>query len=306
MVLPEFENKSIVFLMIAFVGILFAIYLFRKFGNKEFSEGFTQMEKFILKQDAGSYDDFYAHIYDEIHLPSKRCDDELMHILQSTSVDENSVFLDVGCGTGETLKILGEAEGSPQSCCGIDKSSAMVSAAQDKCGTRAKIKHGDVTDPMHYDRKTFTHILCLYFTIYEIEDKPRFFENCRYWLKNGGVLVVHIVDKARFNTVVPAGVPEFIDNPQKYVPDRILKSTVDFGDFKYESKYDFSNSNVGNGVVLTETFTDTATRHIRQNERKMMMDDADTIVKMAQNAGFTPHGKIEYGADPHQHLYLFI
>lgn len=296
--------------MVIFVCILFAIYLFRKFGKKEFSEGFTQMEKFILKQNDKSYDDFYAHIYDEIHLSRERCDEELMHILQSTSADENSIFLDVGCGTGETLKILTETEDMPQSLCGIDKSAAMVSEAQNKCGSNAKIKQGDVSDPMHYDRKTFTHILCLYFTIYEIEDKQKFFDNCKYWLKNGGVLVVHMVDKSRFNTIMPAGIPEHIDNPQKYVSDRITKSTIDFGDFKYESKYDFSNTNNSNTnkntVVLTETFTDGATQHIRQNERVLKMEDEDTLIKMAQKAGFVPHGKIDYSNDPHQHMYLFV
>ena len=176
---------------------------------------------------------------------------ELKLILEATSADETSVFLDVGCGTGETLKTLNNVGAR---CFGIDKSEAMVKTAKSKClsgandpsqrllsqSDQGSIKNADVLDAMNYDRQTFSHVLCLYHTIYEIENKAKFFQNCRYWLKNGGVLVIHLVNKHKFNTVVPAAHPEYIDNPQKYVSDRITKSSVNFIDFTYDSKYDIS------------------------------------------------------------------
>ncbi len=301
--LPEFENKTLFTILFTFTIIVACIYVFRILSKdiNPYSEGFTQMQKFILKRDAAAYDEFYAHIYDKIHLPEDRCKNELNLILDATSADETSVFLDVGSGTGETLKILGDIGAR---CFGIDKSAAMVQSAEAKCENNIKIRNADVLDAMNYDRQTFSHILCLYHTIYEIENKAKFFQNCRYWLKNGGVLVIHLVDKHKFNTVVPAAHPEFIDNPQKYTSERILKSSVNFLDFSYDSKYDIKDGPVS---IVVETFTDAATQKIRQNERQLFMEDEDAILNMAINQGFSLYGKINLepvNSDEHQSLYL--
>jgi hypothetical protein len=133
----------------------------------------------------------------------------------------------------------------------------MIEKATEKCGKHVKIRRGDVTDSKKYDKYTFSHILCLYHTIYEIENKRKFFQNCRYWLKNGGMLIVHLVDKKKFNTVVPVGTPDLIDNPQKYANKRITKTTVDFMDFVYDSKYDIKEGPIS---TFTVKFTDSAPR----------------------------------------------
>lgn len=313
--LPEFENKNLFMVLFSLAFVVALIFLYKKLSKdiNPYAEGFVQMQKFILKRDADSYDEFYAHIYDKIHLPEDRCKTELKLILEATSADETSVFLDVGSGTGETLKTLNDVGAR---CFGIDKSEAMVETAKSKCASGADpseseanigaIKNADVLDSMNYDRQTFSHILCLYYTIYEIENKAKFFQNCRYWLKNGGVLVVHLVDKHKFNTVMPAAHPEYIDNPQKYVSDRITKSSVNFIDFVYDSKYDIKDGPVS---TIMETFTDTATQKIRQNERQLFMESEDAILKTALNNGFSLHGKINLepvNSDEHQSLYLLI
>ena len=66
--------------------------------RKKIEEGFTQSERFLLKMDGDSYDDFYAKIYDRLHLPEDRVKPELTQILNMTGADDNSVFLDVGSG----------------------------------------------------------------------------------------------------------------------------------------------------------------------------------------------------------------
>ena len=302
--LPDFENKNLFMVLFSLAIVVALIFIYKKLSKdiNPYAEGFVQMQKFILKRDADTYDEFYAHIYDKIHLPKDRCKNELKLILEATSADETSVFLDVGSGTGETLKTLNDVGAR---CFGIDKSEAMVKTAKSKCLSEA-IKNADVLDSMNYDRQTFSHILCLYHTIYEIENKAKFFQNCRYWLKNGGVLVVHLVDKRKFNTVMPAAHPEYIDNPQKYVSDRITKSSVNFIDFVYDSKYDIKDGPVS---TILETFTDTATQKIRQNERQLFMESEDAILKTAINNGFSLHGKINLepvNSDEHQSLYLLI
>lgn len=299
----DFENAKLFYVLFALCITIVLIYFFRIMTNGEKKEGFTQMSKFILKRDADAYDDFYAHIYDQIHLPEDRCSKELKLIVDATSASDESVFLDVGSGTGETLKVLNEGGFR---CFGIDKSQAMIEKATEKCGKDVKIKQADVLDSMNYDKYTFSHILCLYHTIYEIENKLKFFQNCRYWLKNGGVLVLHLVDRKRFNTVVPAGHPAFIDNPQHHVNDRIVKSKIDFLDFVYDSKYDINDGPVS---TMMEKFTDSTTKKVRQNERRLFMETEDAILKIAVQQGFSLYGKINLDPvihDEYQSLYLLV
>ena len=304
--LPEFENANLFYALFALFLLGIAYYFFRTMGKTRTVDGFTQMQKFILKQNDDVYDKFYAHIYDDIHLPEERCEKEVNLILDATDADgteQTSVFLDVGSGTGETLKVL---QDKGFRCFGIDKSHAMIEKATEKCGKQAKIRGADVLDAMNYDKYTFSHILCLYHTIYEIENKSKFFQNCRYWLKNGGVLVIHLVDKKRFNTVAPAGNPAFIDNPQKHVKERIVKSKIDFLDFVYDSKYDIKDGPVS---TIMEKFTDAATKKVRQNERRLFMESEDDILKMATNEGFALYGKINLepvSHDEYQSLYMLV
>ena len=263
--------------------------------RKKIEEGFTQSERFLLKIDGDSYDDFYAKIYDQLHLPEERVKPELAQILKMTGADDNSVFLDVGSGTGETLRQLTE---SGAKCVGIDKSPAM--AAQSQLKTDAPTKVADVLEPMAFERAAFTHILCLYQTIYEISNKAAFFTNCRYWLRGGGYLVIHLVNKDRFNTVVPVGTPMLIDNPQKYASQRIVRTEVDFGNYEYVAKYDICEK----CSTFVETFTDGPSRNVRQNERKLFMESEQDILAMAKKCGFSPVGKIVMENDEHQAFYI--
>jgi ubiquinone/menaquinone biosynthesis C-methylase UbiE len=295
-----FHSKTIFYILVG-LSIIALVYHIYKISTPKV-EGFAQIEKFVLKQENKSYDDFYAKIYDSIHLPESRVEKELVQILNTTSANENSVFLDVGCGTGCATNELVKSD---HTVFGVDKSSAMVNAAKSKYGDKLPVKQGDVCEPMLYDPKTFSHILCLYFTIYEIQDKPVFFTNCRYWLKNGGQLILHLVDKKKFNTVVPAGNPALVDNPQKYVKDRITKTNIDFGDFKYQAKYDIPET--CNNAEFCETFTDLATQNKRQNNRTLYMEEASDIIKMAQRCGFSLQGRIDMGTvvnDEYQYLYI--
>lgn len=301
--IESLENKYIFYVLITLTIIAVLLYIFRTTQPPNTKEGFQQREKFVLKQNADSYDGFYSHIYDKIHMPQKHTDDILKTIFNSTGADESSVVLDVGCGTGE---VMGSLQKTGAKCMGIDKSQAMVSQALSKYPD-IRVQCSDVLDPINYNRKTFSHILCLNFTIYEIENKTKFFENCKYWLKNGGYLVIHVVNKQKFNTVVNAGLPVFIDNPQKHTKERITKSSVNFLDFVYDAKYDIKPDN--DVVTFTETFTDGHTKHIRQNERTLFMESEANIVKIARDNGFTLHGQINMepiNDDMYQYLYIFV
>ena len=296
--IPEFKNSTLLRILINLFILAVCVLLFNFFTNNALlKEGFTQREKFVLRKDGQSYDDFYAQIYDKIHTPNPK--KELEEILKMTGADNHSVFLDVGSGTGSTLSALTE---SGAKCIGIDKSEAMVSLTKEKCGS--SVIKGDVTEPIHFTRNQFTHILCLNQTIYEIEDKHAFFTNCRYWLRNGGALILHLVDKERFNTVI--GKSLLIDNPQKYVDERITKSEIDFGDFTYFAKYDIRKKGAS---TFVETFTDAVTKNVRQNERTLFMDSEEAVLKIAQQCGFSQQGKINMESindDEFQNIYVLV
>jgi len=298
--IPEFKNKALVRILFHLFILAVLLLAFKYFNdNVLLKEGFVQKEKFVLKKDGQTYDDFYAQVYDKIHLSNPK--KELAEILGVTGADNNSVFLDVGSGTGCTLEALTE---SGAKCIGIDNSEAMVKQCKERCGPSVNVKKGDVTEPIHFVRNQFTHILCLNQTIYEIEDKHAFFTNCRYWLRNGGALILHLVDKNQFNTVV--GRPFLVDNPQKYVKERITKSETDFDDFTYFAKYDIRQKGAS---TFVEKFTDAVTQNVRQNERTLFMDSEEAVLKIAQQCGFSQHGKINMAPindDEFQNIYVLI
>ena len=273
-------------------------------------EGFTQTEPFVLKRDEAVYDDFYVEVYDGITDTEKRSQGYLKKIIAMTQPAVNhSVFLDVGSGTGYVVNELKEAGFKAY---GVDKSEAMVEYAHKKY-PNWKTKQGDVMDAMYFEKSTFTHILCTHFTIYEFQDKKTFFQNCYFWMKPHGYLILHVVDREKFDTIAPIGKPFLLDSPQKYAEKRITDTIVEFDDFQYKSSFKFTEPKFTEPkmkekvAVLNETFTDKHTKHVRQNELALHMDDIDTILAAANNAGFVLHGKADLRdslGDAHQYIYV--
>ncbi len=291
-------------LIVLAILLVFAIYQ-RKYNVPRHTEGFTQNEKYSLKRDDAVYDSFYAGIYDYLHKTEKRCPYELRKIVESTQPDkETSTILDVGCGSGCMVDALREAG---YRAVGIDKSAAMVDVAKRKYPA-ASVRKCNAMDSMEFERESFTHVLCLNQTIYEFADKIAFLRNCYHWLVPGGYLIVHVVDPARFDTVVPVGKPAYLEKPLEQATERITDTSIDFKDFKYKSAYDFSNVDRAGVVVHTETFTDKETGHIRENERTIQYESEKDILEKVRFCRFLPQGKFdmkEYNGDANQSVYIF-
>ena len=284
--------QALILLAIAF--IIINIYN----QNSRKLEGFRQSDRYILKEDNQIYDEFYTQIYDDLMLPQNRTKYELLKIIEMTEPSKDySVFLDIGSGTGHTVHNLKQ---SGYQAHGIDQSKSMVGFSQTKFSD-ISVKCGDVKDPIIFDRSTFTHILCMGMTIYEIENKWVFFQNSYFWLQQNGYLIIHLVDREKFGTIVPAGKPEVLDNPQKYSENRITDTIVDFIDFKYKSTYDFSKKCQ---VIHKETFTDMKTQNIRENEKTLHMDSIEDILLLATKYGFLTKGKIELETEG-EYIYIF-
>lgn len=276
---------------------------FTKNNNKTDAEGFQQSERFVLKQGDDIYDRFYCEIYDQLMKTTDRTTYEVDTIIRLLKPDvKNSRFLDIGCGTGNTVNIL---KVNGYDAYGIDKSGAMVDTAAN-VNPDIIIKKDDVLNSMAYERSVFTHALCLNFTFYEIplESRLKFFQNCYFWMKGNGYLLLHLVEPDTFDMTTPAKKVS-IDSVVQNKNGRITDTFVDFGDFTYKSS---QNVNKNNALVCKETFTDSKTHNIRENERTIVMEPINDILQHAVKSGFVVKGKWSYLEsclkDENQFLYI--
>jgi hypothetical protein len=98
----EYSIWKNILLFIALITVI--TFVFKNKIPKYYSEGFSQKEKFVLKNEDNIYDDFYVEMYDKIHLPHRRVPYEIKYILNTTQADDtNSIFLDIGSGTGHVV-----------------------------------------------------------------------------------------------------------------------------------------------------------------------------------------------------------
>jgi SAM-dependent methyltransferase len=293
-------NKTWLRILVILLIVILGITLYKQLFCSHFGkEGFEQKDKFVLKRDKNIYDNFYAEIYDKLHKPESQVDYLMNFINSNTQSSHESVFLDVGSGTGDLVNKL---KTTGYYAYGIDKSKAMVDKCQEKFPEN-ECKCENASNSLAFEKSTFSHVLCVNKTIYEIENKSKFFNNCYFWMKPGGYLILHLVEPSKFDATVSAG-KSYISNPQSYSKSRITDTYIDFIDFNYRSKYDFKNDNT---VVVKETFTDAATNNIRQNELTLFMEHIENILKTAKMNGFVVQGKGDMksmNGDENQFLYI--
>jgi len=279
--------------------------IFPKNNEDNKYEGFEQSTPFVLKQKEEVFQDkFYSEIYDDIYIPSIIAKTDIQQIIKMTQPSiEYSCFLEIGSGTGV---LLNELQNKGYRAYGIDNSETMVDYSLSKY-PNIDVKCENVNDPMTFEKGIFTHIICNNFTIYQFQNKNIVFKNTFHWLTPGGYLFLHLVDVNKFDTIIPAGKPSIIDNPQKYSKKqkRITETVLDFQKFKYTAKYDLSQQN----VVLTETFIDDINQHTRQYEQILFMESKETILTLAQQCGFILHSQSNYSlttndGDLYQYLIL--
>lgn len=284
--------------------ILLCLIYFASASNNDvkYAEGFTQAKPFVLKSNHLAYDDFYAEIYDIIHLPEITAKFEYETIIDSTIPNKDMTnFLIVGSGTGDLVNSLTQNGFNAH---GIDKSQAMINQSKRKY-PNIDNQCACVEVVSSYDNNTFTHITCTDFTLYHIKDKYDFFRRCYNWLIPNGYLIVHIVDKKNFTPVKPC-VSKILDIQisKDSMLKNINKTNVDFGDFMYNVTYDMKSLN-SNKMVTKETFTDKGSKKIRQNEITMHMEDSEQILNIARNAGFIQHSRFELPNDSYQFVIIF-
>jgi len=269
-----------------------------KGSAKNKREGFEQSDQFLIKTNEEIYDDFYTDVYDYLVFNNIKTKYEVGEIINKSSPTEESVILDIGCGTGHHVAQLAE---NNLNILGIDISPSMIKKAKDNYPDY-DFKVADALYNGSFQPHTFTHILCLYFTIYYMKDKMRFFNNCMDWLMPGGYLIIHLVNREQFDPILPPGNPLLLVSPQKYAKKRITTTKVKFNDFSYNADFQLN----GNTAKFVEKFKDDATGKTRKKEHTLYMESQKDILVMAQEAGFILEGQIDLVKAQYEYQYLYI
>jgi len=302
--ITKFYNKMSNFgKILFFVALFLLIVIFFKSAHKRNvnQEGFIQNDKFIYKSGKDVYDDFYSEIYDYLVFSDVKANYEIGSIINETKPTEQSKILDIGCGTGHHVDKLTY---NGFDVVGMDISSAMIAKAKSYY-PKSKFIVGNGLNGSAYPFSSFTHILCMYFTIYYFKNKDAFFNNCYNWLMPGGYLIVHVVDRDNFDPILPPGNPLLIVSPQKYAKKRITTTKVKFNNFDYNSNFDFKPAQ--DMAIFSEKFK-FKNGNVRKQEHKLYMESESAIVNRAENTGFLLQGKIDLlkCAYANQYLYIFV
>ena len=261
------------FRVLATIALVFVLVVLYSYAQQQSTEGFTSTstsmltldETYSLKQGTDEiFDDFYAELSDQL-IPAELCIKEVDAIVQSTqSSPETSVLLDIGSQRGQLLQeFKNRGYGNIY---GMDLHKAMIQHTfQEIAGN---VVCADPLDRMNFDRATFSHVLCLHQTLYELADLSSFFQNVRFWLKLGGVLVLHLVQYEKKSQPVT------------------LSATPRIQYVRQVEIFDQS-------MVIQETFTDKSTHHVRQQEQVWGYQNLDRVINTAVYYGFTIQGKIQ-------------
>jgi SAM-dependent methyltransferase len=300
----SYSKASIWGKVLVFTIMLLLLVLFFKGlkAEKGLLEGFEQNDRFLLKSGNDIYDDFYTEIYDYLVFNNLKDEYEIGEIINKTEPTSHSRILDVGCGTGHHVASL-SAKGLDV--LGIDISESMIKKDKEEY-PNYKFEVADATNSGTFEPSTFTHIMCMYFTVYYIKDRTQFFANCFNWLQPGGYLILHLVDRDNFDPILPPGNPLLYVSPQRYAKKRITTTKVKFNDFSYSADFKLDKQN--NVAKFEEKFKNDSDGKVRKNEHILYMDDLENIVQEVEAQGFFLESKIDllHCQYEYQYLYMFV
>lgn len=270
-------GKVLMFTMAIVLLVLF-------FKPRQGIEGFKLTNDFNIKVGTNVYDDFYSNIYDNLVFKDLYDNYEYGELLNKTGPTNQSIVLDVGSGTGDGVADLAK---QGFKVIGIDSSPSMIKKAKEKY-PKYDFKLADALNAMEFQANSFTHILCMFFTLYEMKNKEAFFNNCMRWLMPGGYLILQLVDRDALSSIE--------NNPVSVLSTKPL-------DFDYSTKFIV---NKDNQTAIFEEKIKTKDGKVRKNEHHLYIEDRDEIIQMAQEAGFDLFGAGEMKQTQYGYQYIYI
>jgi ubiquinone/menaquinone biosynthesis C-methylase UbiE len=286
--------------ILLFLAFLFIIILTFKNVKSNKIEGFEQTDQFLFKTGNDVYDDFYADVYDHLVYNNYKDDYEVGEIINKTSLTTSSKILDIGCGTGNQVVNFAS---KGYEVLGIDISPSMIKKAKEKY-PNYNFEVADASNVDKFNSNSFTHITCLYFTVYYFENKRQLFQNIYRWLIPGGYFIIHLVDRKMFDPILPPGNPLLMISPQRYAKERITTTKVKFDGFSYNAKFDLDEKQ--NIAKFSEKFRMDDGSKSRKNEHILYMPEKEDIVNEIQNVGFITEGIVDLINCQYEYQYLYI
>lgn len=290
---------TLAIIIIVIWAISFFYNVYTVIPNKE---GFTQEANFILKQNDEVFEDpFYVSIYDDLFYKKMYNTYEVGIIVNEIHPTSKDVIIEIGSKTGNYVSAM---KSNGYNIVGLDKSEAMVKYASEKYPD-CKFIHGDPLEFMNFSSEYATAILLLDFSIYYISDRRTLFYNCYHWLKPGGYLVLHLVNRHMFDPVAPAAKPFTLISPQSVAPTRITTSDVVFDSFNYKSNFQLDAGETNDTAKIIETMKDKQGK-VRKNVRSMKMTGQKIIIGEAKDAGFMMLSQYDLLKNQREYQYIYI
>jgi SAM-dependent methyltransferase len=301
-----FIHTTLLHKFLYLLGFIIAISLMVNCGRQQV-EGFEEKTNdFKMNtQIPDIYGDLYVSLYDTLVFSKAKNDFEIGHLIQQTNPTEKTYILDVGSGTGHHISSY-NAHGFDS--IGVDISPTMIKESK-KTYPDLKFQLGDIMNQRMFQDQSFTHISCFYFTIYYIKNKRQFFDNCMHWLKPGGFLALHLVNRDRFDPIIPAGNPFYIVSPQKYAKKRITNTIVHFDTVEYKSNFDIKNSvnsQDSPNAFLSETFKNKKNGNVTKNEHAFYLSTQSEVLNLAKEVGFIITSKIDMTKCQYDNQYIYF
>lgn len=283
------SNKIIIILILVFLCLFVAYQISLNLSNKSIEE-FTNTE--LIDSDK-IYDKFYANIYDQLFHNPQRAQfeiDDLNKVIENSKL--KPVILDIGCGTGLTMRLLGKDK--TKQITGVDNSNEMLKVAK-KHNPNKRLVLGNAMNSELFAKSSFSIVTCYYFTIYYFQNLKEFIKNVHYWLKPSGIFAVHVVNKDLFDPILDHASPFPAFSLQKYSKERVTNSKIHFNNFLYNGNFEKNvHKTTGeSNYKYVETFTHKKKSLIRKQEHKLYMLKIDDFIQVMNESGFKKIGQTD-------------
>lgn len=279
-------------------------------GSSAAAEGFTASGE--AEDEGGAadqldndslYDRFYARVYDSLVAGVERSKAETALTLawaRGTHPEPSALrVLDIGSGTGGGVAAL-VAAGVGRAV-GLDRSEAMVAQAR-RAHPKLDFRVGEAETVGTFAAGEFNLVTAYYFTAYYLRDRPQVWRNAFLWMEPGGMLVVHAVNKRKFDPILEAASPFVAFSVQKYAGrQRVTQSRVAFDKFDYSANFALTG---GDEAEFKEQFRFKDGRTRRQVHR-LRMPDMDVLVREVEAAGFRYRRFIDLTPIGYEYNFLF-
>jgi len=275
--------------------------------NRE-KEGFTVpifSKKYEKKEKGAVFDAAYAPVFDIVTRDNERLEFErsVVDEIVSAQNKKNPKVLDLCSRTGNFLSVLHFSH--PEwHIVGMEPSRDFVNASKQKLSSSRSLELicSDPLSPMSAKFGTYDVISLLYFSVYYFNatQKRQLFQNCHKWLAPDGKLVLHLVNRSKFDTMIDIAMPI---NVSDYTKNRITDSVVKFNDLDYKAKFGDDELSTKSIATFRETMKDRE-GHIRENEHVFFMEKQRQILDIAQECGFVIDKQYALSGDANQFIYI--